>query len=113
MSTTTQILFKSPALHSHGKNVDLIQRLQQHAQTLPKDSPLTIAARSDNPSDVQHVPSTPTRQMQPTATIRLISNPFSHIDQSYSAGENGTPQLQPFHLISSLEAPPPVVYSDP
>lgn len=70
MSTTTQILFNSPALHSlkreqlvklckihaikaNGKNVDLIQRLQQHAQTLPKDSPLSIAARSDNPSDVQ------------------------------------------------------------
>ena len=33
--------------------MDLIQRLQQHAQTLPKDSPLSIAARSDNPSDVQ------------------------------------------------------------
>ena len=70
MSTTTQILFNSPALHSlkreqlvklckihavkaNGKNVDLIQRLQQHAQTLPKDSPLSIAARSDNPYDVQ------------------------------------------------------------
>jgi hypothetical protein len=65
MSTTTQILFNSPALHSlkreqlvklckihsikaNGKNVELIQRLRQHAETLPKDSPLSIAARSDN-----------------------------------------------------------------
>jgi hypothetical protein len=64
MSTTTQILFNSPALHSlkreqlvklckihaikaNGKNVELIQRLRQHAQTMPKDSPLSIAARSE------------------------------------------------------------------
>ncbi|KDR77256.1 hypothetical protein GALMADRAFT_225367 [Galerina marginata CBS 339.88] len=64
MSTTTQILFNSPALHSlkreqlvklckihsikaNGKNVELIQKLRQHAQTLPKDSPLSIAARSE------------------------------------------------------------------
>ncbi|KAF8186403.1 hypothetical protein BJ912DRAFT_1022798 [Pholiota molesta] len=72
MSTTTQILFNSPALHSlkrdqlvklckihsikaSGKNVDLIQKLRQHAQTLPKDSPLSIAARSesDGPIPVQ------------------------------------------------------------
>jgi hypothetical protein len=70
MSTTTQILFNSPALHSlkreqlvklckihsikaNGKNVELIQRLRQHAQTLPKDSPLSIAARSENSPEVQ------------------------------------------------------------
>ncbi|KAF4612886.1 hypothetical protein D9613_011118 [Agrocybe pediades] len=64
MSTTTEILFNSPALHSlkreqlvklckihsikaNGKNVDLIQKLRQHAQTLPKDNPLSIAARSE------------------------------------------------------------------
>lgn len=71
MSTTTQILFNSPALHSlkreqlvklckihsikaNGKNVDLIERLRQHAQTLPKGSPLNVAARSENPPDIQH-----------------------------------------------------------
>jgi hypothetical protein len=65
MSTTTQILFNSPALHSlkrdqlvklckihaikaSGKNVDLIDRLKQHAHTLPKDSPLSIASRSEH-----------------------------------------------------------------
>ncbi|PPQ92172.1 hypothetical protein CVT25_008946 [Psilocybe cyanescens] len=64
MSTTTQILFNSPALHSlkreqlvklckihsikaSGKNVELIQKLRLHAQKLPKDSPLSIAARSE------------------------------------------------------------------
>lgn len=64
MSTTTQILFNSPALHSlkrdqlvklckihsikaSGKNVELIEKLKQHAQTLPRDSPLSVAARSE------------------------------------------------------------------
>lgn len=64
MSTTTQILFNSPALHSlkrdqlvrlckihlikaSGKNIELIDRLKQHAQTLPRDSPLSVAARSE------------------------------------------------------------------
>ncbi|KAL1948050.1 hypothetical protein VTO73DRAFT_12125 [Trametes versicolor] len=55
MATTTQILFNSPALHSlkrdqlvklckthslkaNGKNVELIERLKQHAQALPPDA---------------------------------------------------------------------------
>lgn len=66
MSTTTQILFNSPALHSlkrnqlvklckihtlkaSGKSKELIERLQLHAKTLPPDDPLSIAIRSDNP----------------------------------------------------------------
>ena len=48
------------------------------------------------------VPSTPTRQNQPTTTIRLISNPFSNANFSYSAGKNGTPQLQPFKTTFDL-----------
>ncbi|KAF8843473.1 hypothetical protein BDN67DRAFT_1000891 [Paxillus ammoniavirescens] len=65
MSTTTQILFNSPALHSlkrdqlvklckihslkaNGKNKDLIERLQLHAKALPPDDPLSIATRSEN-----------------------------------------------------------------
>ncbi|KAF8639163.1 hypothetical protein AX17_001651 [Amanita inopinata Kibby_2008] len=64
-SNTTQILFNSPALHSlkrdqlvklckihsikaSGKNTDLIQKLKQHALTLPRDAPLSIAARSED-----------------------------------------------------------------
>ncbi|KAF8065280.1 hypothetical protein FPV67DRAFT_1388175, partial [Lyophyllum atratum] len=64
MSTTTQILFNSPALHSlkrdqlvklckihsikaSGKNVELIDKLKKHAETLPRDSPLSLAARSE------------------------------------------------------------------
>ena len=64
MSTTTQILFNSPALHSlkrdqlvklckihavkaSGKNTDLIDRLKKHAATLPRDTPLSVAMRSE------------------------------------------------------------------
>lgn len=70
MSTTTQILFHSPALNSlkrdqlvklckihcikaNGKNKDLIERLQLHAQTLPPDDPLSVAARGDKSEDEQ------------------------------------------------------------
>ncbi|KAF9463269.1 hypothetical protein BDZ94DRAFT_1322002 [Collybia nuda] len=72
MSTTTQILFNSPALHAlkrdqlvklckihsikaTGKNVELIEKLKQHAQTLPRDSPLSVATRSEgtSPTDVE------------------------------------------------------------
>lgn len=61
MSTTTQILFNSPALSSlkrdqlvklckihsikaNGKNVDLVGKLKDHAKTLEQDDPLSIAA---------------------------------------------------------------------
>ncbi|RDB28311.1 hypothetical protein Hypma_001307 [Hypsizygus marmoreus] len=69
MSTTTQILFNSPALHSlkrdqlvklckihsikaSGKNIELVEKLKKHAETLPRDSPLSIAARSEESSNV-------------------------------------------------------------
>jgi hypothetical protein len=68
MSETTQILFNSPALHSlkrdqlvklckihsikaSGKNTDLIQKLKQHASTLPLSDPLSVATRSENVQD--------------------------------------------------------------
>lgn len=40
-------LCKIHSLKANGKNVDLIQRLRQHAESLPKDSPLSVAARSE------------------------------------------------------------------
>ncbi|KAJ3505536.1 hypothetical protein NLJ89_g7365 [Agrocybe chaxingu] len=84
MSTTTQILFNSPALHSlkreqlvklckihlikaNGKNVDLIQRLRQHAQTLPKDSPLSIAARSESKEPIPIQPEEAAKDSQDDA----------------------------------------------
>ena len=62
---TTQILFNSPALRSlkrdqlvklckihsikaSGKNVDLIQRLKDHASTLPPGDPLRVAVHTDS-----------------------------------------------------------------
>ncbi|KAF5365221.1 hypothetical protein D9758_005423 [Tetrapyrgos nigripes] len=68
MSTTTDILFNSPALNSlkrdqlvklckihsvkaSGKNIELIARLKQVAETLPKDAPLSIAARSETENE--------------------------------------------------------------
>jgi hypothetical protein len=68
MSTTTQILFNSPALHAlkrdqllklckihslkaNGKNVELVERLKEHAKTLPCDNPLSVAARSERPME--------------------------------------------------------------
>ena len=48
------------------------------------------------------VPSTPTRQNRPTTTIRFISNPFPNTNTCYGAGENGTPQLQPFKTSFDL-----------
>ncbi|KAI0287177.1 hypothetical protein BC826DRAFT_1108625 [Russula brevipes] len=67
-SETTQILFNSPALHSlkrdqlvklckihsikaSGKNTELIQKLKNHAASLPHGSPLSVAARSEQPRD--------------------------------------------------------------
>ncbi|KAJ8082228.1 hypothetical protein PM082_008075 [Marasmius tenuissimus] len=67
-ATTTEILFNSPALHSlkrdqlvklckihsikaSGKNVELIAKLKAVAETLPKDSALSIAARSEEEPD--------------------------------------------------------------
>jgi len=64
MSGTTEILFNSPGLHTlrrdqlqklckynfikaNGKNTELVERLRVHALTLPKDDPLSIAARSE------------------------------------------------------------------
>lgn len=72
MSNTTQILFNSPALHSlkrdqlvklckihsikaNGKNVDLVEKLKDHAKTLPLDDPLSVAARSEQGDDVSQI----------------------------------------------------------
>jgi len=71
-TTTTQILFNSPALRSlkreqllklckihnvkaTGKSVDLIERLKHHATALPPDAPLNVAVRSEVTSDFMSV----------------------------------------------------------
>lgn len=57
------------------------------------------------------VPATPTRQGQPTTTIRLVSNPLAVQDDShasYTAGEHGTPQLKPFQTTFDITFGTPV-----
>jgi hypothetical protein len=119
MSTTTQILFNSPALHSlkreqlvklckihalkaNGKNVELIQRLRQHSQSLPKDAPLSVAARSEsnglilsNPMETddldQHamqedeIESTMTRP-RPSEQWEVVMNSIEEVDEKSSQG---------------------------
>ena len=77
-TATTQILFNSPALRSlkreqllklcrihnikaTGKSTDLIERLKQHATTLPPDAPLNVAVRSEDDSDSMSVDGSPQR----------------------------------------------------
>ncbi|KAG6830399.1 hypothetical protein H0H92_000895 [Tricholoma furcatifolium] len=65
MSSTTEILFNSPALHSlkrdqliklckihsikaSGKNAELVEKLKKYAETLPKNDPLSVASRSES-----------------------------------------------------------------
>jgi hypothetical protein len=91
--STTDILFNSPALHSlkrdqlvklcrvhslkgSGKNVELIERLKQHARTLPKDSPLSVASRSEEPTTVYD----------------------AHTDRDQSTDDGGTDQARGYQM---------------
>ena len=103
MSNTTQILFNSPALHSlkreqliklckihsikaTGKNVELIEKLRQHALALPRDAPLSIAARSEFASFVPRV-----------------DEPFESDNQSRSLSERTRPSEQWEVVMDSIE----------
>lgn len=92
MSETTEILFNSPALHSlkreqlqklckihsikaNGKNTEIIERLKEHALTLPKDDPLSIAARSEPGSILQKPPGTPSDTSQSDSELGRVTRP--------------------------------------
>lgn len=77
-ATTTEILFNTPALRSlkreqllklckihniraTGKSDDLIERLKQHAATLPPDAPLNVAVRSEDDTDSMSFDQSPQR----------------------------------------------------
>lgn len=104
MSETTDILFSHPALYSlkrdqlvklckihsikaNGKKVELIERLKEHAETLPRDSPLSLAARSepgginpppaidDDSQDEMSVDSSPAGSSQTSAWGFQVSRP--------------------------------------
>ena len=102
MSETTQILFNSPALHSlkrdqlvklckihsikaSGKNVDLIQKLRDHASTLPPDDPLRVAVHTDSqdglkrPSDqweivMEDIPEVPEPSRTTLSSLRSVAS---------------------------------------
>ena len=116
MSTTTEILFNSPALHSlkrdqlvklckihsikaSGKNVDLIQKLRRHAKTLPKDSPLSIAARSESTDSIPveaDTPDTEAEEIKDDASYRTTlprqSEQWEMIMDSIEEEEEGSSQ---------------------
>ncbi|KAF7329933.1 SAP domain-containing protein [Mycena kentingensis (nom. inval.)] len=105
MSTTTEILFNSPALHSlkrdqlvklckihslkaNGKNVDLVDRLKSHALTLPKDNPLSVALRSEQNDDVE-MEDENGRAPRPSSQWEIVMDSILEEDEG-SSGSQGT-----------------------
>jgi hypothetical protein len=112
MPETTEILFNSPALHSlrrdqlqkickhhslkaNGKNTELIERLKYHALTLPKDDPLSIAARSEESnivakllsrsSDTSHNESD-YQMNRPSDQWEIVMESIQEVEESTSQG---------------------------
>ncbi|KAG2347271.1 hypothetical protein BDR05DRAFT_958774 [Suillus weaverae] len=138
MSMTTQILFNSPALHSikrdqlvklckihgikaNGKNKDLIERLQLHAQTLPPHDPSSIATRSDKSEDGQDAAeeesSTASAMARPSEQWEIVMDSIAEVDEDAAstlknnrarnttqAGEFGTNGGKASSVGSSLKA---------
>ncbi|KAF9269474.1 hypothetical protein L218DRAFT_1072313 [Marasmius fiardii PR-910] len=103
-TTTTEILFNSPALHSlkrdqlvklckihsikaSGKNVELIARLKAVAETLPKESALRIAATSEGVEEVDNFDGDGDQKME-VAEIEGSSSRGTLV--SHRSGEFGT-----------------------
>jgi len=108
-TTTTQILFNSPALHSlkreqllklckihnikaSGKAVDLIERLKQHAATLPPDTPLNVAVRSEDDSDSmsvddspQHLPYRYSTMSRPSEAWEVVMDDIQEVPETSSS----------------------------
>ncbi|KAG1819070.1 uncharacterized protein BJ212DRAFT_1343984 [Suillus subaureus] len=137
MSTTTQILFNSPALHSikrdqlvklckihgikaNGKNKDLIERLQLHAQTLPPDDPLSLATKGDKSEDEQDAAEESSRAPvipRPSEQWEIVMDSIAEVDEDAAstlknnqarnatqAGEFGTNGGKASSVGSSLKA---------
>jgi hypothetical protein len=100
-SETTQILFNSPALHSlkrdqlvklckthsikaSGKNTDLIQRLKDHASTLPHGSPLSVAARSEQFQDVRDSVSSKVDSQRPSEQWEVVMEDIPELPEGTS-----------------------------
>ncbi|THH27273.1 hypothetical protein EUX98_g6915 [Antrodiella citrinella] len=110
MSTTTQILFNSPALHSlkreqlvklckihgikaNGKNVDIIERLKQHAQDIPD----TDATNDADPSVIQNDSEDTDQDTAEDSQVRPLARPseqwemvMEDIEEVEESGSMGT-----------------------
>ncbi|KAG2138376.1 hypothetical protein DEU56DRAFT_980591 [Suillus clintonianus] len=138
MSTTTQILFNSPALNSlkrdqlvklckihsikaNGKKLDLIERLQLHAQTLPPDDPLSVATRGDRSEDEQDAAEEESiraaTMARPSEQWEIVMDSIAEVDEDAAstlknnrlgnatqAGEFGTNGGKASSVSSSLKA---------
>jgi hypothetical protein len=99
--TTTEILFNSPALHSlkrnqlvklckihslkaNGKNTDIVERLRQHAHTLPPESPLRRAVHNEE-----------TRALELAKSIPAESDDDDGSEHGFIGSANSSWALQP------------------
>ncbi|KAH7909179.1 hypothetical protein BJ138DRAFT_1155929 [Hygrophoropsis aurantiaca] len=133
MSTTTQILFNSPALHSlkrdqlvklckihslkaSGKNKDIIARLQLHARTLPPEAMLD--ADEDDGNENQYSEDEEGRAPRPSEQWEVVMDSIAEVDEdslstlrnksagNTQAGEFGTagPSTKSSSVTSSIKA---------
>lgn len=105
MSTTTQILFNSPALHSlkreqlvklckihgikaNGKNVDLIERLKQHAQDIPSNTADATNIQNDSEDTDQDADETSqTRPLpRPSEQWEMVMEDIAEVEETGSMG---------------------------
>ncbi|KAH8102121.1 hypothetical protein BXZ70DRAFT_1063578 [Cristinia sonorae] len=106
MSTTTQILFNSPALHSlkrdqlvklckihgikaNGKSVDLIARLKQHAQDLPAQTdndPTMQDDSEDTDQDVAGTASSSRAPPRPSEQWEMVMEDIAEVDEASTMG---------------------------
>ncbi|KAF8893043.1 hypothetical protein BD779DRAFT_1508513 [Infundibulicybe gibba] len=111
MATTTQILFNAPALHSlkrdqlvklckihsikaSGKNVELIERLKSHAQTLTTDSSPNLSsgneptkdARGSEPNHFDENESMKSQAPRPSEQWEVVMESIEELEESSSQG---------------------------
>jgi hypothetical protein len=122
MSETTEILFNSPALRSlrrdqlqrlcklhsiraNGKNTELVERLKLRALTLPKDDPLSIAARSEQDNDSINSENSDTNQNpRPSEQWEVVMEDIQEMEEAASSQGTLSSLLTPVTTHSSGES---------
>ncbi|KAJ3563954.1 hypothetical protein NP233_g8607 [Leucocoprinus birnbaumii] len=125
MSETTEILFNSPALNAlrrdqlqklcklhsikaNGKNTELIDRLREHAKTLPNDDPLSVAARSEVVADDdESVRST----QRPSEQWEVVMESIEEVEENGGPSMLRTPRVQSSGEFGSANSKTPGVSS--